>query len=76
MKKYLKFILLVCAAMAIFALGAIFSYYIRPNRYEFGRGPLVKFDTITGRVWRYDSDRDAFVEIPTKQRSVFENLLK
>lgn len=76
MRKPVLIILLICVSIIIFALGAIFSYYVRPNRYkfEFKDFGLVKMDIVTGRIWRWDGQRYAFVEWP--QRNVFADLLE
>lgn len=62
MKNNLKVILLICAAIVIFILGVIFGFFVSPNRYKIESNGRIKLDTITGRVWIYNSERDVFVE--------------
>jgi hypothetical protein len=47
MRKPILIILLICVSIIIFALGAIFSYYVRPNRYKSERPTLDMSDIAT-----------------------------
>jgi len=61
MKKSQLSILLVCAAIVIFILGVIFGFFVSPSRYKIESNGRIKLDTITGRVWIYNSEKAAYL---------------
>jgi membrane protein involved in colicin uptake len=76
MKNNLKVILLICAAIAIFVLGVIFGFFVSPNRYKIESNGRIKLDTITGRVWIYNSEKHAYLGEKQMQAAEAERLEK